>query len=281
MKNTLVLLGIAFLTGLGISAWAVPQDKTQAQPKKSRHIKMIKMENGKKMELDTVLSGDDVFVWNGDTINPEKHIKKFSPSQFDKTHNPDGNLKGHKNVKIYRHKGNQPGGAMSWQMDTDDDIELFTDVEGDSIHKKIIIHRKSKDGDEKDHLMYFNHIDGENFPPMPPMPPMPHMKIMRLNQSKGMINLNDPKVISFKKKDMSGGREKIEIIRHKSDESDNQLIDIDMPDPVMAPGAPHPQSFRYEFNDGQQIGKKMRKEIRVEVKDDGKSQEKVTTEETK
>lgn len=67
---------------------------------------MTKIENGKKMELDTVLTGNDVFIWNGDTIGPAKHIKRFSPSGFDKMHNIDVKVDrkdGKEKVMIYKH----------------------------------------------------------------------------------------------------------------------------------------------------------------------------------
>lgn len=281
MKNTLVLFAVAGLAALGLSSWSNLQEKEKAQPKKTRHIKMIKMENGKKMELDTVLSGDDVFVWNGDTINPGKHIKGVSPSEFDKMHHPDGDMDEQREVKIIRHKGNKSGHAKIWQMDADDDVETVTVVDGDSTENKIIIKKRLKDGNEENRIIYLNHEDGENFPPMPPMPPMPHMRMMQMNHAKGMINLNDPNVISYKKKELSGGREKIEIIRHKSDENENMNFNFEMDDSMIVPETPQPEGFQYEFKSGDPNQKKMRKEIRVEVKDDGKTDEEVAPDSTK
>jgi len=281
MKNTLVLFAIAGLAALGLSSYSNFQEKEKAQPKKTRHIKMMKMENGKKMELDTVLSGDDVFVWNGDTINPQKHIKKFSPSEFDKIHHPDGDMDEQRDVKIYRHKGNKSGKPMIWKMDSDDDVETVTVEEGDSTENKIIIRKRLKDGNDEDQIIYFNHEDEENFPPMPPMPPMPHMRMMQMNHSKGMINLNDPNVISYKKKVMSGGREKIEIIRYKSDENENMNFNIEMDDSMIAPGAPQPEGFKYEFKTGEPKERKIRKEMRIDKKNQTETEEEVAPDATK
>jgi len=228
------------LTGLGISAWAVPQDKTQAQPKKSRHIKMIKMENGKKMELDTVLTGDDIFVWNGDTINPVKHVKKFSHAGFDKMHH--------------------------------------IDVEGDSAHKKIIIHKRLHDGNEADHFVYLNEPRMKHFPPMPPMPPVPHLKMMKDKHSGRSINLNDPNIISFKKKDLSGDREKIEIIRKKTEALNDMNFDFEIDHAMMAPEPPH---IMDEFNNEESGQKHMEEEIEVEVKEGVENQKKIESEENK
>ena len=86
MKNTLALpgMGLAVIL-LSTVAFAQKAPKPKGT-NNTRHIKMKKIENGKTMELDTVLYSNDVFVWNGDTINQVKHIKKFSPSGFDKIH---------------------------------------------------------------------------------------------------------------------------------------------------------------------------------------------------
>jgi hypothetical protein len=163
MKNTFALLGMG-LAAILLSSSAIAQNTKETN--ETRHIKMTKIENGKKMELDTVLTGNDVFIWNGDTIGPAKHIKRFSPSGFDKMHNID--------VKVDR-----------------------------------------KDGKEK--VMIYKHFPPmPPEPPMPPMPPMRHFKMMKGTNSGRVIDLNDPNIISYKKKNMSGDREKIEIIRKKS-----------------------------------------------------------------
>lgn len=216
MKNTFALLGMGLATFL-LSSPVIAQNTKET--KETRHVKMTKIENGKKMELDTVLTGNDIFIWNGDTIGPAVHIKKFSPSGFDKMHNID--------VKVDR-----------------------------------------RDGKEK--VMIYKH-----FPPMPPMPPMPpvrHMKMMKGANSGRVIDLNDPNIISFKKKNLSGDREKIEIIRKKSEAPEHTNFEFEFNDELMAPEAPvHLREFednnrkmritekKIELND------KKEKEIKVEV----------------
>ena len=180
MRNTLALIGMGLATILLSSTAHAQKSEDTQESKKNRHIRMMKLENGEKMELDTVLSDDDIFVWNGDTINPPKHIKKFNSSGF---------------------------GKMHW-----------IDIENDSVQKKIIIHKRLKDGTEEDHLIHLNGPDMKHFPPMPPMPPVPpHFKMMQKAHSGRVIDLNDPNIISFSKKELSGDREKIEIIRKKSE----------------------------------------------------------------
>ncbi|HLN74041.1 MAG: hypothetical protein ACM3O8_13795 [Methylococcaceae bacterium] len=218
MKNKLKLLVIGSISAIMLIpgfAFSQAQDV-----KKTRHIKMMKIENGKKMEIDTVLTGNDVFVWNGDTINPEKHIEKFSPSEFDKRH-PE---------KVHK---------MIMHADSGEDVRIITE-EGDTVGEKIIIHKRMRDGNDNDHFIYLNRPGGYHFPPVPGAPAVPHIKRFKgMNNSK-MINLNDPNVISFKKKDMSGGREKIEIIRKKTSDSDNMNVDIDIDDALQVPEPPMP-----------------------------------------
>lgn len=225
MRNTFALFGMAGLTAMLISSTAFAQKSDEVkQSKNTRHIKMTKIENGKKMELDTVLTGDDVFIWNGDTLNPEKHSRKFSPSGFDKMHRID--------------------------------VEV-----------------ENKDGNEEDRLIYLNGPDMKHFPPMPPMPPMPHVKMLKGPNTGHIIDLNDPNIISFKKKKLSGDREKIEIIRKKSEGPENMTFDFEIDDAVMAPEPPEPPVFINEFNNEENGRKIIRKEIKVEEKKDKKIEE--------
>lgn len=76
------ILSVALLTGCTVfllSTVAVGQQKTPPPPpppKTEKHIKMVKVDdNGKKMELDTVITSDAPFVWNGDTIGGGKEMK--------------------------------------------------------------------------------------------------------------------------------------------------------------------------------------------------------------
>jgi hypothetical protein len=86
------ILSVALLTGCTVfllSTVAVGQQKTPPPPpppkapKTEKHIKMVKVDdNGKKMELDTVLTSDAPFVWNGDTIGGGKEMEWITRSDF-------------------------------------------------------------------------------------------------------------------------------------------------------------------------------------------------------
>lgn len=274
MKNTFAILGMGLATIL-LSSAAIAQKTSEAKdPKKIRHIKMMKIENGKKMELDTILNSDDVFVWNGDTLNPEKHINK----NIDKMHRIDVEVEknnGKENVRIFRHRGGNAGEPMNWKMDSGDDIQVFSGEEGDSIQKKIIIRKRINDGNDEDRLIYFNGPDMKHFPPRPPMPP--HMKMFKGQNTGRVIDLNDPNIISYKKKNLSGDREKIEIVRKKSDGAETMTFDFDIDDAMIAPEPPEPPTYMNEEN-GRKI---IRKEMKVEEKNDQKIEEENSPKENK
>lgn len=251
MKNKFQLLGTGCLTAILIIPFLAFTQKPEQ--KKTRHIRMMKIENGKKMEIDTILSGNDVFVWNGDTISPEKHIKGFSPSEFDKRHpDPMDNNPRKRRVHIIRDGALDDRHTM--QGDSTEDIRIITD-DGDTVGQKIIIHKRLKDGDERDHFIYLDERHNGHFPPVPGVPPVPHIRRFNGMNSSKMINLNDPNVISFKKKDISGGREKIEIIRKKTRETDNMDFTFDADPMIDVPQLPEPSVM--EGTDSLDAGKEM------------------------
>jgi hypothetical protein len=290
MKNTLLSFGIIGLTGVLLSSFALMQKGDEPQgPKKTRHIKMVKIENGKKMEIDTVLAGDDVFVWNGDTINQVKHIKKFNHADFDKMHQFDVKVDskdGNDDVMIIKHKGGRKGEPAIWHMSPSDDMEVITE-DIDSIGKKIVVRKRMKDG-HGNNMIYFNDEEMKHFPPMPPMPPVPpippvpHMKMMGIQHFGQTIDLNDPNIISFKKKEMSGDREKIEIIRKKSDDNANSTFNFRFDNgELMAPEAPEAPEFNWK-SDGDSLRTKIIEKKKVIKGKDGKEIDvKIESEENK
>jgi hypothetical protein len=257
MRNKLLSFGLAGLTSTLLSFTFIQDSGEVQEPKKERHIKMTKIENGKKMVLDTVLTGDDVFIWNGDTINPARHIKKFSPSGFDKMHNFDVTVErkdGKEKVMIFRQHEGKPGSPMMWHGDFDADMEIVTE-DIDSLGKRIVMRKIMKDG-KGNHMMFLNDGGVKHFPPVPPVPPVPHVKMMKMQHSGRVIDLNDPNIISYKKKDMSGDREKIEIIRKKKEGSEHTSFDFEFDHEMGMPEAPEA---------GEPGRKMIRKEIKVET----------------
>lgn len=235
MRNTLTTIGLAGASVIVLSSFAFMQKSDEVQePKKNRHVRMVKVVDGKKTAIDTVFTDDKVFVWNGDTINPVKH-GEMKHMDIVKHVGKDGKS----NVMIFKHPGGKPGEPMIWNMDTEEQMDIITDDDSPE-GKKIIIRKHMKDGDA-DHMMFLNGPDSRPFPPAPPVPPMPgvpHVKMMGIQHGGKVIDLNDPDIISYKKKDMSGGREKIEIIRKKSDNPEHDVFKFNFDPELMAPEAP-------------------------------------------
>ncbi len=275
MKDKLLLFGSIGLTGVLLSSFMFIQKGGESQEhKKVRHIKMTKIENGKKMELDTILTGNEVFIWDGDTINPDRHAGKYSSSGIDKMHQFDviaDNFKGKENVMFFKHRGGKSGEPMIWNMDTNDDMEIITD-DNDSLGKRIVVRKRMRD-DAENHMSF---RDGDRdmlvpppplpAPPMPPVPPFSHMKMQHAGQ---IIDLNDPNIVSYKKKDVKGGMEKIEIIRKKSEDQRNMTFDFNEDQELIAPEPPRVPEFKLK-SDGDSIHMKIIEKKKVIKGKDGK-----------
>lgn len=288
MKNKLLSFGTIGLTGVLLSSFMLVQKGDGVQgPKKSRHIKMIKIENGKKMELDTVFTNDDVFVWNGDTVNPIKHTGKYSSSGPDKMQRVDVKVDrqdGKEKVMIFKHRGGKSGEPMIWNMDSGDDMEIVTE-DVDSVGKRIVVRKRMNNGIE-DHMSFRNGdydmlVPPPPPPPVPPMTPFSHMKVMKMQHGGQIIDLNDPNIVSYKKKDVKGGMEKIEIIRKKSENQENMTFDFNGDPELLVPEPPEAPELNWE-SDGDSIRMKVIEKRKVLKGKDGKEIEvKVETEENK
>ena len=260
MKNTMLSIGLAGLTTVLLSSFVGMQKSGETQEqKKTRHIRMIKTENGKTMELDTVLNGDDVFVWNGDTVNPVKHIAGFG-RELDRRNG---------NGLNFRHRGGEPGKPAFGHMPSRDRKGSGGD--------RMMDRRRMKD-DPGNNMFYFNDPGMQHFSPVPSLPPVPHMGMRGIQHQEQIINLNDPNIISFEKKKMSGDREKIEIIRKKSDDNKNSTFNYRFDHQMMPPGMP-------EFNwksDGDSLQVKIIEKKKVIKAKNGKEKElKIDKEENK
>lgn len=266
MKHTLALIGIAGLVTLAVTSASFAQKGDETKEKtKTRHIKMTKIENGKKMELDTIIAGNDVFVWKGDTIVAKEMAKRISSEVVGKMKHikviVDGDDKDG-NVMIYHMKDGKKGEPMELRMESGDKDEILTEESGDSIHKRIIIRKRMRDMNDFRNDAGMRHFPG--------MPPMMHMKMMKEQHAGRIIDLNDPNIISYHKKSLKGGREKIEIIRNKADESQEMNFNYNFnenlgtPEPPEAPEAPN---FKKELGDDQQRTKIIEKDVKVNGKD--------------
>lgn len=174
MKNLFFILGVLLASFLLLSSFSLrenPQDPPRGE-KSKRQIKLIKVEDGKKTELDTIIKGDTIFVWNGDTIEANGDFNFVMPEL----------------PKL------------------------------DSLHKNFTFRFNGDDMDFEPPFV---------FPPDAPRPPKaPHIFHFQSKSDKNIIDLSDPGIISYKKRDKIGGREKITIIREKKNEAENEEVDI-------------------------------------------------------
>ena len=213
MKTYSKTLVVAAALFCATGAWAQTSDNaTQDEKSVKKHLKIVKIEDGVKTELDTVITDEGNFTWFGEgefdeffpggepPMSPDfpndsvmrKHMKHF---RFE---GPDGERR-----EVFMHRG--PGEFEA--------MREFKFEDGDSTRHMVFIHK----GDNGDEFMNFGGPDM-------PRPPRP-MRIKHIERMghPDLIDLNDPDVISFKKKDLSGGREKIEIIRKKSTGKDVEV----------------------------------------------------------
>ncbi|MCE4566106.1 hypothetical protein INQ51_17435 [Maribellus sp. CM-23] len=221
MKNILSASGILALAALltsAISIGEMPQDP----PRGKKHIQLTKIDDkGNKTQLDTVLKAGEVFVWNGDTIGEGKEmqwIAKEGKFVFDSDMDFD------------------------FDFDTDSIHKLFISKAGDLSLPKMFSFTCNDDsarqykvkmiasGDDKE-LMEWTSKGGNNLMGAPFAGPK--MMMMRSSANGNVIDLSDPGIISFEKKELKDGREKITIIREKpSGEA------IEVHEEIMIPGAP-------------------------------------------
>ncbi|HDR51691.1 MAG TPA: hypothetical protein ENN90_08755 [Mariniphaga anaerophila] len=209
MKQVMFTIGFllgSFLLFTSFSLRENPQDPPRGEKgeKAKRHIRLEKIENGEKTVLDTVIEGNQVFVWNGDTIGSAKELKWIGKENF----------------------------AM------------------DSIHKNFEFRFLESDGPGDKRFM---------FAPQPPRAPkMPHVVQLQKNLRGNVIDLSDSGIISYKKKKLSGGREKITIIRNEPSEEDMEKDVL-----ITIPDAPDPEFWMSADGPGKM------KTIKVINKDDG------------
>jgi len=213
----------AFLLGLLLATTAIsfgqvekakttdktPQKKEQSvsvtvnaeknQQKKEQRVKIVVDENGKVTKIDTTFNLPD-----------EKALQTKVDSMMKKL-GKDGKLTGEHKVIILR-GGDQ---MKHMQHSGDNQFEVFynTNDSGKVKHARRII-RMGDGGD-----VVLDNIEGDMMPPMPPMGPG-HMKVMRFGG--GDPYAHDPDnadIVSYEKKDIGKGLEKITIVRKKHAEA--------------------------------------------------------------
>jgi hypothetical protein len=202
-------MNLALLTGLILTTnvftmMAVDEPKTVSDEpqKKEQRVKVIVNQDGKEIKIDTTFNFAD-----------EKAIQAKVDSILKLHGIEDGKgngkniviMKSGKHMTMHHSGGNMPG---------NEEFQVFIQ-EGDSGKvkgKKIV--RIQKEGD-----LLLVDADGDMIPPPPPVPPVPpfHMKNFTFHSDPFAMDPNDDDIITYDRKDIGKGLEKIIIVRKKRD----------------------------------------------------------------
>ncbi len=192
-----------------------PEDPPRGEKKKK--LKMVKVEDGKKTVIDTVItSSDDALVWF-DEQGIVSEIDSVVKEKLKKIQVIVDSENGKEKVKVFQFDFDS-----DFDMDFDFDIDTKVIAEGDSIRKIFIMkHGDKLHKEEIVHLKHPHHMVVKV--PDIPHPPIRHKIIQKHLDNKNIIFLDDPDIISYKKKELSDGREKIEIIRKKNKDEEVEI----------------------------------------------------------
>lgn len=222
MKKILSVVIVAALLVIIHGKTVIAQDsKTPSKNKTERHIKMIKVDDkGKKVSIDTVITGDAPFVWEGDTIGG-KAFQWISKNDFaaDSIHEFEYKMEGDGKEMIFMHRqGNDcedfmippvppvphAPKVMMFNHSRSKNVIDLSDPGIISYDKKL-----RKDGTEKITIVRKQIPEGEEMeedifihapvPPEPPMHPGHAKKIKVIKNDDGTVRVfEDDKVIDLK-----------------------------------------------------------------------------------
>lgn len=208
MKTIIKILPVLLLVLFVSSSFHVQKNDDPVKIEKKAQIKMIKDIDGVVTEIDTVLT--DFAPADIEKMSKKFmgcHSGKLGLDSLKKSHMFYQDEKG-KRCHIYKFISSDGLSDMS-------DIDVSAICEGDSVMRKVIIIKDPEGNDRKKKVMILRGDPDETemlhgFPP----DNVPKM-IMKHKMDGNIIRLDDPSIISFKKKDIDGNKEKIEIIREK------------------------------------------------------------------
>lgn len=272
MKLDFLTAGILLVTSIlsmpPISIRENPQDTPRGK-KTQKHIVIEKIDdNGNKVTLDTLITGNKSFVWNGDTIGGKSAFTWISENGV----NADSILKSmtfnfeyetgdEGENKIIVLKSGNGGKHTIHEFVTDGDSNKIFRIKVDTDDffgdPKVMVWND----DEEGNTFIAPHISG-----LPQIPDVPKMIFAGKTNSENVIDLTDPSIISYKKKKNRDGTEKITVVRKQVTENKFEKIE----EIIMAPGSGSPHVF---FSKRPQVNtikiiKEDGKETKVEVEEE-------------
>jgi hypothetical protein len=199
-------MNLALLTGLILTTnfftmMAVDEPKTVSEEpqKKEQRVKVVVNQDGKEIKIDTTFNFAD-----------EKAIQ----AQIDSMLKAEGIENIHadgKHIIIMKNGKHMTKHHSGVNMPGNEEFQVFYQ-EGDSGKvkgKKIV--RIQKEGD-----LVLVDADGDMIPPVPPVPPI-HMKSFSFHNDPFAMDPNDEDIVTYDRKDIGKGLEKITIVRKKRD----------------------------------------------------------------
>jgi len=171
--------------------------------KKEQRVKVIVKKDGKETKIDTTFNLPDEKMINAkvDSMLKKFDIEGMESKKFDVL------IQQHpgKRMKFINRGENLPG-------DEQFDVMILEGDSGLTKHVRKII-RVSGNGDV---ISMGDSEDNEFLPPPPPPPPPPFMMNGQFSGDPFSFDTNDASIISYDKKDIGKGLEKITIIRKKN-----------------------------------------------------------------
>jgi hypothetical protein len=196
-----------FLTATLFSFGQTTEKKAPApkgEQKKEQHVKVMVSQNGKVVKIDTTFNFAD-----------EKVVKFKVDSMLEKLGVNESGA-GDKSV-IVIHKGKEMHmGHAGGNMPGEKQINVFYEISDSAARKggkKMVWHT-----DEGNVVMISD--EGNMMPPPPPPPPMPgmHVRSFKMHGDPFAMDPNDKDIVTYDKKDIGKGLEKITIVRKKRPE---------------------------------------------------------------
>ena len=200
-----------FLTATLFSYGQTTEKKATApkgEQKKEQHVKVMVSQNGKVINIDTTFNFAD------------EKVVKFKVDSMLKTLNVTESGSGNHKFIIIRdgkdmNMSHHPGSKMAGE----EQISVYYDKSDSSAmkgQKKIILNGEGG-------YVVMSDADRDMIPPPPPFPPMPGVHVKSFKMIGGdpfAMDPNDKDIISYEKKDIGKGLEKITIVRKKQPETD-------------------------------------------------------------
>ena len=204
---------LVFFLGLFLAASAFSfgqeaktEKEQKAQQKKEQHVKVMVRQNGKTVNIDT-------------TFNlPDEKLIQFKVDSILKKYGKGGIAAGDGKVIILR-GGNHSttiGGGKGLPGEEQFSVFYTTDDSGKVKHERKVI-RMEKNGNS----IVLHDQYGDMVPPPPPVPPAAGVHALRVQGFRlpggdpFAFNPEDKDIISYDKKDLGKGLEKITIVRKK------------------------------------------------------------------